>query len=177
MNLDLLKKILAMSRDSANEHEQGNAKRLLQAVLDKEGISFDEFLEKVEDKEKIWITLKGKNAWERKLAVAVAVSICQTYHLRNRPIREGTGLRIQVPLDKAHLIKDYFEEIKLAWRQELKLFESAYVYKHRLYGSSDPDAEEKPCKLSRDEMDRLIGMMHNMDDVEYRKKLGEGDAN
>ncbi len=173
MNLSLLKKILVMPRDLANLNEQSNAKRLLEAALEKEGITFEEFLEKVEEKEMVWVQLKGKNACEREFLGQISAFVCGTYHLRHRRTGQGTGIRVRVPVDKVEELKDFSQQLILAWRAEMEMMETAFIHKHKLYVPSDPDEEQKPCTLMPDEIDKLRAMMQGMDDVEYRKKLGE----
>ena len=172
MNLTTIKKILVRTEDNASPAEQANAARKLQQYLDEEGISVDELREQLGLVNKVWVLLKGKNVWERRLAGVLTAIICGTRHIKCG-YRQGS-VRVLIPFNKVAEVVDKWDEFRASWRDQLDSLEIAFVHKNNLFVPKDDDEEDVETEsepLTKEELERIRRMMDSMDQIDYRKKL------
>ena len=171
MNLSTVKKILARAEDGAGPAEQANAARKLQQYLDEEQVSVEELREQLGLVDKVWVLLKGKNVWERRLAGVVTAIVCGTRHISCRP-RQGS-VRVLIPFNKVAEVVDKWDEFRASWRDQLDSLEIAFVHKHSLFvpKEDDEDVETEGEPLSTEELQRIRRMMDSIDQIDFRKKL------
>lgn len=168
---DLLRKIKALAQSGVGgERESANA--ILEKLMEKYGIEESELGQ--EAVELNWF--KFKSDLEAKLLSQVmymVVGPCQEYVRR-----DAMGCRMRqrgVCCTKAQAIEiEYcYSFYKDALNEELQDFYTAFLYKHMIFPSTQPESQDDDEPLDKAKLNKIAGMMRSMDDRELRRALPE----
>ena len=155
--------------------EAANAKRLLDKLLSRYGLTLEDIL--LNQEEKKWYKFKASKKWEKEL-----LYYCY-YKIQNRDkisfkSYKGT-IAIELTACQFAELSNYYDWHKRQLGKELKQmvldFTDAYIIRHNITNEYKDDDEEKEQKtLTLEEMNRMIKLSHLIDTVEdssYLKQL------
>lgn len=159
--------------DSGEYGESANAKRLLDKLLEKHGLTLDEIL--AEKEERSWRSFKVSNSWQNTLLFQCYFKVMDTSNLSYRNSRGC--VQFELTNYEYAEISNYFEWHKKQLGKELKNllkdFVEAYIVRHRIISSENVDKkEDKP--LTPEMCSRLFRLYHlseTVEDTRYQKMI------
>ena len=170
---ELLKKIQALA-ESGVGGEKKNAERLLDQLLKKYGITADELSEETRRDERFIY----HGAEEEQLLIQVVYKVRNDKTGMYDAINPRTGRRRKTvlitsvtPSEKIE-IEFLFDWYKKQWEREKKMFMSAFIQKHRIFGEATESAKEDT--LSLDDLNKMWQMINAMEDVSPVRRLEVG---
>ena len=157
----LLKKIKTLA-EKGFSGEREAAKSKLSALMDKYGITFDDLM----DQECIDEKYHYRTRFEKKLLLLLAVMITDG-RVKDYSRQRG-GMIIKLRMTKAeHLeVAMLFNVYRKALKDELELFFSAFIQRHRIFPSS-PTSDVRKSLTSEDieRIRRMVAMMQGIGNV------------
>jgi len=174
-NFDIILKIRKMvslaEHPETPEHEVNTAKKHIEILLSKYNLTIENVLEEKVSRREFRI----KNTYEHTLLHQIIVNNVHT----RKPF---TGKYKKYKIIVADLTDAEFINVSEAWSFHRKLFKrdmdvalntfvNAYIVKHDIYSSFDEETEEKPSKMSFEEIMRIRNAMANLSNESYFKKI------
>ena len=155
--------------------EAANAKRLLDKILEKHGLTLEEVLSEKEEKK--WYEFKASNPWEKKLLFQCYYKVLNTDKVNYRHYR--CTYDFELTAIEAVELSNYYEWNKAQLSKELKRVKDdvvdAYILKHNITSRSDDDdaeMEEKPLTPSeRERLFRVAQLISGLENVSYVKMI------
>lgn len=157
-----------------------NAKRLLDQLLAKYGVSLEEIVEAQEEKQQYTFNVK-ENGYGFTLSTQcyfnVTNEIRMSYRQRRRYVTVELTKMQYVELQA--LYDWHYKQLTKDMKRMQKEFTEAYIQKHRLFGKHSDDNNEEERELSPEDLQRLLRMLNYMDSMEdtsYYKQIGNASS-
>lgn len=155
--------------------EAANAKRLLDKLLSRYGLTLEDIL--LDQEEKKWYEFKASKNWEKELLYNCYYKILNRDQISFRSYK-GT-IAIELTACQFAELSNYYDWNKRQLGKELKQmvldFTDAYIIRHNITNEGKDDDEEKEQKtLTSEDINRMIKLSHLIDTVEdstYLKQL------
>ncbi len=159
-----LKKIAALAERGIGG-EKENAKRLLETLLTKHGLTIDDIQPHVERQKKRCV-FKYRTKQEKQLLFQCYYRAANVANLSYyRAGRNAVGLDLD-KLEEAEMRSLYAHFLPL-WRKEMQRLEHAFFWKHDLTSHCARDDNEKPDPISPKEYDALVSLMRGLQTTHY----------
>ncbi len=140
--------------------EKENAKRLLERLMAKYGLTIADLSDEVATKI-CKFTYRSKH--ERQILIQCYAKASGVTGVRCREIKRALYFELTWP-QRLELVSLYSHFRKL-FKKETEIFMQAFVAKHDLYGHSE--GEQAECPLSHDEIMQIAHMAAGMKESEY----------
>ena len=154
--------------------EAENARRLLEAELQKHGLTFDD----IREENKRTRMFKYNSNEERTLLIQVLVNYLGS---KSDAFSKSTynKYKKQVYIDLTDMeyidISNMYDFFKAQFRKERKrLLQDmikAFVQKHRIFDSTPQECQDDDREIDWEEMQRIFALSSTMEDVAFRKQL------
>lgn len=158
--------------------EARNAKRLLDQLLEKYGVTLEDIVGAQDEVDRYVFNVK-ENGYGLTLFIQ-----CYFKVTGNKRMSYGQNRRyITVELTKLQYVelkslydwhyKQHSKEIKRMQKE----FTEAYIQKHKIFSQRENDSESEDKELTPDDIERLLRVLRYMDNVEdtsYHKQIGNG---
>lgn len=164
--IERLKKLLALAERGVGG-EAVNARELLDAAMQRHGISMDRLCDDVK-RECSW---PYKAAWERDLLVQVIFCVCGAEAAVFR-VRFSQEVCVRCTVEQRIEIDVLWHAHRKRFAEEQKIFFDAYIHAQRLFARDDKRRMDR--KLSAEEenrLDRMARMMMGIDPLIVSKQL------
>ncbi len=181
---ELLKKLEALANDTrGNEEERNTAKKMLENLMKKHGIT-EEDLGKIEMKErKFWYG----TPWEYKLAHQLVYSMMEDRPVKHRTNANMVGFRgwVYIDMTDAEYIEfEYkFGVYKGALWNEMDIFYTAFLQKNKIFPDRElTDEEREEIEKKKDDPKekakrmRASMMAEGIEFTVLRKGIGDGGS-
>jgi hypothetical protein len=162
--LDKLKKIQALAEAGVGG-ERENAKRKLEALLAKHGLTFEDLATKQLPQVHYY---RYKGMTERQLLAQCHVRVVPRSRPRvsyTRKGRRAIGYEL-TPLEQLELgpLWSYYRRL---WKKELGAFFMAFIHKHDLFPRGPKPKEEGDSTLTEEEAAKIMDMMSGLSKSDY----------
>lgn len=145
--------------------EKENAKVKLDALLTKHSITINDLIgEKAIEKKYRYQCLDSKHLFLH--CVSKLFGDIDVYKLVGT-----THLMVNLSEGQHAELKFVYDKYREALDKEKKTLFLAFVNKHQLFSDNYSSNSSKNAQLSKDEVDKVLGMMKNISDVSLRKEL------
>ena len=168
--IEKLKKIKELA-DRGYRGEAIAAKRMLEQLLKKHNLTIDD----IEDSRRIHCKFKYNGRLSKKLLIQIIASVCErdVDIFRHKSVRNALFVELS-QIEKLDA-EERLEFHKSLFNRELKKSESAffraYIHKHSLFSACPSDGSDSGEKLSKEELEAILGAMSNLEDVSFHKSL------
>lgn len=156
--------------------EARNAKRLLDQLLEKYGVTLEDIVGAQDEVDRYVFNVK-ENGYGLTLFIQCYFKVTE-----NKRMSYGQNRRyITVELTKLQYVELkslydwHYKQISKEIKQMQKEFTEAYIQKHKIFSQRENDSEDK--ELTPDDIERLLRVLRYMDNVEdtsYHKQIGNG---
>lgn len=174
---DLIRKLKNLINNSAStQGEVSAAEARLQSIMNKYNIDESDI---GDDELPTYKEYHYKTSFEFTLLVQLNAYLCnneyEMYYKRKNGRKVRNVITIEAPESYHKILSSAYEIYKSLYYSELKLFDLAFISKHRLFAATPTnDAKEISDGLTPDEVARLYGMSHNMKDFTLAPQITDG---
>ena len=162
--IELAKKLKALA-DRGEGGEKYNAQEKLKELLTRTGLTYDD-LESEHKTERFFPYKKQYELIMMQCILYVMGKDVNIWDVRNRRTRVCVECSISEEIE----IKAMYEFYSRAFQKELKLFQTAFIYKNNLL---PPDAGESSGKSDPEEVKKIRSMMDGIEKSSMRKQLDQ----
>lgn len=163
--VEKLKKIEALA-NSGIDGERENAKRMLDALCAKHGVTVDELVEPTLS----WYRFRPKDHVDEMLLCHVVGFVCQTRRIKMR--KAGKARHLELTRAQALDVEEAIRHYRKVWRENLTDYMAAFIHAHRLYAPRDEGAE--PPEISAEDImraEKLIKMSRGISTSHWERRL------
>jgi hypothetical protein len=164
-----LKKIAALARRGVGG-EKENARRQLEAWLDKYHLTLEDIADRSPDQAEQLYWFGCSSLLERDVLFAC---YCRARNVNEIRYYKGSKRRIGFKLSKLDYLEleSLWSHFRPLFRKEFKKqterLGTAFCWKHHLSSSTPPDSRSEHEPLSQAEIDALVAMMRGLEDTTY----------
>lgn len=160
-----LRKIAALAEGGVGG-ERENARALLARLCERHGVSPETLLDETPTE---IVELAFKGDLEKGLLMQVLIFVCQRRDVRWGALRRG---HVSALLSKAEAIDAVacWQHYRKLWCAEVKLFRSAFIHKHDLFGPPS----DKPVSITSESLARsrrLVEMMRGVGGTTWQRPV------
>lgn len=153
-----------------------NAKRLLDQLLSKYGVSLEEIVEAQEEKQQYTFNVK-ENGYGFTLFTQCYFNVTNEIRMSYRQHRRYVVVELtKMQYVELQALYDWhYHQLTKELKRMQKEFTDAYIHKHRIYGKRSDENNEEERELSPEDIERLLRVLRYMDSVEdssYYKQIG-----
>ena len=138
-----------------------NARRLLDQLLAKYGVSLEEIVEAQEEKQPYTFNVK-ENGYGFTLFTQCYFNVTKMQYVELQALYDW-----------------HYKQLTKDMKRMQKEFTEAYIQKHRIFGKHGDDNSEEERELSPEDLQRLLRMLNYMDSMEdtsYYKQIGNASS-
>ena len=166
-----LRKLKVLAEGTEFEHERDSALKMLNELMEKHGITEAD----LEDETVTTQEFKWKGAREKAILIQVFYKVMDDFGFTTYSFsRNGRTIRNTIGLDCTVAQKleiDFlFSFYKELYQKEEETFFSAFVQKHKIFGTP---AEPRESKLSEYERLKILQLMNGIDDATPHRQIEE----
>ncbi len=167
--IDKLRKIEALAV-SGVDGEKENARRLLDALCKKHGITLD----RLSNSERRLYKFKFSGKHEKTILIQTIGYVCDIHGSLTFKVLKKKRTEVWFPLTESQAIVVYecFEHYRKAWRKQQEDFLTAFVHKNNLVAQSESPANDKSSSDNNTErLMRIIQIMQGMQSDQWEKRF------
>jgi hypothetical protein len=178
--MDYLRKIKALADRGATEGEKSVARALLDRLLEKHNVLYEDLFEEKKD----WHIFRWTSDTERTLFVGCLFKIVSWDPDREpristwNPAKQGhmkNGWRVELTAQQFIDVSIYYEHYQREWQTlQVEIF-NAFIQKNSLAKPADPNNPARK-QLTDEEYMRLMELMGAVKRTTPLKQIGDGDA-
>lgn len=157
-----------------------NARRLLDQLLAKYGVSLEEIVEAQEEKQPYTFNVK-ENGYGFTLFTQCYFNVTNEKRMSYRQRRRYVTVELtKMQYVELQALYDWhYKQLTKDMKRMQKEFTDAYIQKHRIFGKHGDDNSEEERELSPEDLQRLLRMLNYMDSMEdtsYYKQIGNASS-
>lgn len=168
---DRMQKLLALARRGEGG-EKENAQRFLDRMLAKHGMTLADLDDEAESKQRVEFKYKGD--LEHRLLVQIICAVLQANEFRCGKIR--SGLVVEITRAQRLEIEMSFATYRDELAKNIDRMFLAFISKNRIAPDTDDDDDDKPSRLTREDIAAIRAMMEGMQRTNVRRAI-KHDAN
>ncbi len=163
--IEKLKKIEALAT-SGIDGERDNAKRLLDALCAKHGVTPEQLI----NDEKNWVKFTVRSKIEPRLISQVLAYVCRTLKVEN--YQKGRSFYFKITKAQALDAHEALLHYRDIWEKNVSDYFTAFIHAHKLFPPSEKDKADQEITAEKiKEYERIAQMIHGMKISPWERKL------
>lgn len=175
MNIETIKnklnKIKALA-DKGYLNEANNAKKILEHLLEKYGITIDELDSKELKERKFKVPLAKQFIFIQVLAMIIGDRYKETCYKRNTRTIFYSEMSDYEYVQVKQLLDFHFTNYERERKKTIKNLEIAYLHKHNLF-RQEKNKDDNKSKMSYEDAMRILNIIENLDEKYFMNQLNE----